>query len=568
MNKYSLRFDNPKMEELYFQDQFEELFNFYTWACCLGTISAICVFTMEFIIPFGFGVWKYTLIMIPLGFVLSHRLIKYLPQYFNPVLAAMNISLGGLIFILLYFFSDSNILFLAGQTVVMIQYSLLLGSNIVINILVLLINQIGLMILSSIVQNYFNSLQLMFILALALVLKAVWSSEKMKRSFFLLKHQNIQLHKQLDNVFQLKIIRCKFDKKLNQLKLVNINKQAEKIIQDQKQFLQFIRQYSVVLLRSLSQPFQVLTSSQRFMQKSQTLEQILYNMLEGEDKEKSSEIYSEITKIAYRICIYKIIEKNQVQLIMLLQEDNEYLKILKLNKEVSKKNRNQRLLMACLEYAKKSLHLIKYLSSEIVDKNQKMHSNSIINFKTIKIIQNTQGTLFKSIHGYYNVLILNSMHQKFQETCQFKIMKLLNDLQQLRCIFCNVKQLPIYFEGDNIECESNYVLSLQLILNILQEFFLDNPYKSILIKTELLQYEQTKVVNYKIHLFVNENLNLDNSKNRIIANQFYYLKKVNKKIMKIIGWNNQITVINENNYLIIEYDLLHSLKEFKEAIKK
>jgi len=35
----------------------------------------------------------------------------------------------------------------------------------------------------------------MFILALVLVLKSIWSSEKMKRSFFLLKYQNIQLHK-------------------------------------------------------------------------------------------------------------------------------------------------------------------------------------------------------------------------------------------------------------------------------------------------------------------------------------------------------------------------------------
>lgn len=33
-------------------------------------------------------------------------------------------------------------------------------------------------------------------------------------------------------------------------------------------------------------------------------------MLIGDDKEKSSEIYSEDTKIAFRICIYKIIEKN------------------------------------------------------------------------------------------------------------------------------------------------------------------------------------------------------------------------------------------------------------------
>ncbi|CAD8084408.1 unnamed protein product [Paramecium primaurelia] len=568
MNKYSLRFDNPKMEELYFQDQYEELFNFYTWACCLGTISAICVFTMEFIVPFGFGFWKYILIIIPLGFGFSHKLIKMFPQYFNYVLAMMNISLGGLIFILLYFFSNSNLLFLAGQTVAMIQYSLLLGSNIITNILVLLINQIGLMILSSIVQNYFNSLQLMFILALVLVLKSIWSSEKMKRSFFLLKYQNIQLHKQLDNVFQLKILRCKFDKKLNQIKLININKQAEKIIQDQKQFIQFIRQYTIAQIRSLSQPIQMFTS-QRNIQKTQTLEQVLYSMLVGDDKEKSSEIYSEVTKIAFRICIYKIIEKNQVHLILLLQEDSEYQKILKLNKEVKKKNRNQKLLMTCLENAKKSLQILKYLTIEIIEKKQKMHQNSQMNFKIIKIISISQSILFKSVHGYYNVLILNKMQQQLQEIIQFDIEMLFNDVRKLRNVFCNIKQLPINYEGDNLKCESNYVLTLQLILNLLQDQFCDRNYEKILIKTQLQQQEKTKVINYKVYLFINEKSErVCIPLNRIMINQFSQLKKINKKIMEIIGWSNLITITQGTNFDLIEFCLLNSLKEFKEAMKR
>ncbi|CAD8183051.1 unnamed protein product [Paramecium pentaurelia] len=568
MNKYSLRFDNPKMEELYFQDQYEELFNFYTWACCLGTISAICVFTMEFIVPFGFGFWKYTLIIIPLGFGFSHKLIKMFPQYFNYVLAMMNISLGGLIFILLYFFSNSNLLFLAGQTVAMIQYSLLLGSNIITNILVLLINQIGLMILSSIVQNYFNSLQLMFILALVLVLKSIWSSEKMKRSFFLLKYQNIQLHKQLDNVFQLKILRCKFDKKLNQIKLININKQAEKIIQDQKQFIQFIRQYTIAQIRSLSQPIQMFTS-QRHIQRTQTLEQVLYSMLVGDDKEKSSEIYSEVTKIAFRICIYKIIEKNQVHLIVLLQEDSEYQKILKLNKEVKKKNRNQKLLMTCLENAKKSLQILKYLTIEIIEKKQKMHQNSQMNIKIIKILSISQSILFKSVHGYYNVLILNKMQQQLQEIIQFDIEMLSNDVRKLRSVFCNIKQLPINYEGDNLKCESNYVLTLQLILNLLQDSFCDRTYENVLIKTQLQQQEKTKVINYKVYLFINEKTErVCIPLNRIMINQFSQLKKINKKIMEIIGWSNLITITQGTNFDLIEFCLLHSLKEFKEAMKR
>ncbi|CAD8167326.1 unnamed protein product [Paramecium pentaurelia] len=568
MNKYSLRFDNPKMENLYFQDQFEELFNFYTWACCLGTISAICVFTMEFVVPFGFGFWKYTLIMIPLGFGFSHRLIKILPQYFNYVLAMMNISLGGLIFILLYFFSHSDILFLAGQTVAMIQYSLLLGSNIVINILVLLINQIGLMILGSIIQNYFNSLQLMFILALVLVLKSIWSSEKMKRQFFLLKHQNFQLHKQLDNVFSLKILRCKFDKKLNQLLLVDINKQAEKIIQDQKQFLQFIRQYSIVQIRSLSQPFQILTNSQRFLYRTQNLEQILYNMLGGDDKEKSSEIYSETTKIAYRIGIYKIIEKNSVHLILLLQEDSEYQKILKLNKDIRKKNRNQRLLIVCLENAKKSLQILKYLTNEIIDQKEKVYQNLLIKTKTISLISLSQSILFKSIHGYYNFLILNKMHQQFQEIIQFNIEKLIYDLHKLRCVFCNIKQLTITFEGDNSQCQSNYVLTLQLILNLLKDQFSNRTYKNISIQTQLQEQEKAKVINYKIFLFTSEKIEkVYNPINKIIINQSSYLKKINKKILEIIGWNKQIIITHQINFDLIEFNLIHSLEEFKEVIK-
>ncbi|CAK74489.1 unnamed protein product (macronuclear) [Paramecium tetraurelia] len=568
MNKYSLRFDNPEMENLYFQDQFEELFNFYTWACCLGTISAICVFTMEFIVPFGFGFWKYTLIIIPLGFGFSHRLIKILPKYFNYVLAMMNISLGGLIFILLYFFSNSNILFLAGQTVAMIQYSLLLGSNIIINIFVLLINQIGLMILGSIIQNYFNSLQLMFILALVLVLKAIWSSEKMKRQFFLLKHQNFQLHKQLDNVFSLKIIRIKFDKKLNQLKLVDINKQAEKIIQDQKQFISFIRQYSIVQIRSLSQPFQVYAYSQKFLYRTQTLEQILFNMLVGDDKEKSSEIYSETSKIAYRIGIYKIIEKNSVHLILLLQEDSEYQKILKLNKDIRKKNRNQRLLITCLENAKKSLQILMYLTNEIIDQKEKLSQNLYISAKTINLVSLSQSILFKSIHGYYNVLILNNLHQQFQEIVQFNIEKLSNDLHKLRSVFFNIKQVRINFEGDNLQCESNYVLTLQLILNLLQDSFNRRNYKSISIKTQLQLQEKTKVINYKIFLLKSEEIEkVQGPINKILVNQFCQLKKVNQKILEIIGWNNQVMIIPSIHYDLIECNLIHSLKEFKDAIQ-
>lgn len=76
MNKYTLRFDNYIMEDLYFQDQFDELFSFYTWACVLGSISAFFVFILEFFVPFGFGLWMYTLVMIPISFAISHRIIK------------------------------------------------------------------------------------------------------------------------------------------------------------------------------------------------------------------------------------------------------------------------------------------------------------------------------------------------------------------------------------------------------------------------------------------------------------------------------------------------------------
>ena len=92
----------------------KELILFYKWVACLGTLSAIGVFTMEFINPFGFGYYKYGLLVLPFSFYLSNIFMQRYPIYFNWIVGFMNVSLGIFCDALLIIFFESDILFLAG----------------------------------------------------------------------------------------------------------------------------------------------------------------------------------------------------------------------------------------------------------------------------------------------------------------------------------------------------------------------------------------------------------------------------------------------------------------------
>jgi len=51
----------------------------------------------------------------------------------------------------------------------------------------------------------------MFILALVLVMKSIWTNNKMKRYFFLQKYLNEEIQDSLDNCFDIGIAKCMFD---------------------------------------------------------------------------------------------------------------------------------------------------------------------------------------------------------------------------------------------------------------------------------------------------------------------------------------------------------------------
>jgi hypothetical protein len=72
------------------------------------------VIFMEFVSPFGFGVYTWLLTSIPFSFVSSYYFIKRIKKLFNVTLALMNLSLGFFVDVLLIMFMGSEILFLAG----------------------------------------------------------------------------------------------------------------------------------------------------------------------------------------------------------------------------------------------------------------------------------------------------------------------------------------------------------------------------------------------------------------------------------------------------------------------
>lgn len=90
------------------------MLNFYLWTCYLGSLSALTIFVMEFILPFGFGNLAYGLFLIPFAFYISYNYLMKNPYHYNLVLALINITLGFMIYYLLYVFANSKVLFLAG----------------------------------------------------------------------------------------------------------------------------------------------------------------------------------------------------------------------------------------------------------------------------------------------------------------------------------------------------------------------------------------------------------------------------------------------------------------------
>lgn len=63
----------------------------------------------------------------------------------------------------------------------------------------------------------------MYIFALVLMIKSVWSTNKTKRQFFLVKHLNNNIQESLNKIFSLGIIHCKFNSRTCKLEYIKSN---------------------------------------------------------------------------------------------------------------------------------------------------------------------------------------------------------------------------------------------------------------------------------------------------------------------------------------------------------
>ncbi|CAD8098911.1 unnamed protein product [Paramecium sonneborni] len=552
MNKYTLRFNNENLERQYFADQFNELFKFYTWACIIGTISAIVVFCMEFIQPFGFGQLKYALGLIPISFLISYKIVQKYPDLFNIILACTNFLLGVMIYFLLFVFANSNVLFLAGQTVAMVQNSLLIGSNIAANFSILLVNQIGLMIMCTYVQNFFNSIQLMFILALMLVLKSIWINEKMKRLFFLLKTDDSQLQQSLENVFQFKIVQCSFNEQLNSFQLLHVNKQAKKIIKNQEDFTQFIRNYKVVQFQNQKHPK---SNSEQTMsalaQLKQTLEQFLFKVIQQNLSESSAEISSDKFQKIYRVSLQNTLNNRSSTIMILLQEDTQFKKMIQLKKKNIRYKFLNHHLSNCFDFTRLSLGYLKSLlnQQQFVNRNQQLVLKKAIQF------------LYKTTFGYYNMkLFVGSI--KFGELKNFHFSQLFSDIQQMWGIYDPKQELEIYFKESQTHCNTNYAMILQLILNIIVTNISQLDCQKIFVKAIQRQIEGVSVICCLI-TFKTEFNQFRQYETREQRYLNIILEKVNKKILQEICLTNILCITKNKNERIIEFNVIQNLNEFK-----
>ncbi|CAD8068633.1 unnamed protein product [Paramecium primaurelia] len=552
MNKYTLRFNNQNLEQQYFADQFNELFKFYTWACIIGTISAIGVFCMEFFQPFGFGLLKYGLGLIPISFYISHKIVRKYPDLFNIILACTNFLLGVMIYFLLFVFANSNVLFLAGQTVAMVQYSLLLGSNIIANFGILLLNQIGLMIMCTYVQEFFNSIQIMFILALLLVLKSLWIQEKTKRMFFLLKTEDTQLQQSLDNVFKFKIVQCSFNEQINAFQLLHVNKQATKLIKNQEDFTYFIRNYKVVSFQhqnTLNEESDQTLSA--LAQLKQTLEQVLFKLIKDKVSERSAEISSDKFKQIYKVSLQNCLNNGNPRLIILLQEDTQCKKMIQLKKKNSRYKFLNHHLSNCFDYSRLSLGYLKSLLNQqsLINKNQQLILKKSIQF------------LYKTIFGYYNMKLFIGT-TKFGEMKQFHFSLLFSDIQSMWGIYDPKQEIEIYFKESQTQCYTNYAMILQLILNVIVINISQLDCQKIFINAIQKQVEGIQVISCLI-TFKTEFNQFRQYQTREQRYLNIILEKVNKKILQEICLTQVMCKINNKNDRIIEFNVIQNLNEFK-----
>ncbi|CAD8176956.1 unnamed protein product [Paramecium octaurelia] len=474
MNKIMLSFKNSQKQNQFLVDQLPMLTFFYERVCIFGSISAIIIFSLEFIYPIGFGKSKYFIICLPLVFLITFKLIKKHPKLFNYIIPFNNLLVGIIYNVTVLFELIPDLNLMIGQTVVLVQFSLLLGSNFALNMAIIIFNFTTLVLVQTIVQDSFNGNQVMLILALILSCLSYYSNEYQKREFFLLKQRNEVQYGSLIEQFGIQVFKVKYDRKTNFLRLESQNQTTiGDNFSSQEDFRKFIRQILIPKQQRSAMIQSKISSSKlrsdRLLVNSQakltritfpnldsyeTLEQVLHKSLTAQKSDNFQFLqgYDFNQKCDYKIKILHTIEKGEAKAIVLLQQNE-------IKKEFIKVKQQRDCLRKTITQFQKLFEIrIKQMSSLITPRGlqQKTVLLSEVNFRLLQFISE-----------YFSICISKNDIPKLKIST-INILSLIQQIESPLRDYLNYQQIKLTYQTEhNLIITNNTYLITHLILSLL-----------------------------------------------------------------------------------------------------
>ncbi|CAD8183702.1 unnamed protein product [Paramecium octaurelia] len=575
MNKIKLSFRSQQKQNQFFTDQLPMLTFFYERVCIFGSISAVIIFSLEFTYPIGFGNSKYLIICLPLVFFISFKLIKRYPKLFNYILPLNNLLIGLLynINLLFNFIPDLNLMI--GQTVVLVQFSLLLGSNFVLNMAIIIFNFSTLILVQTVVQKSFNGNQIMFILALILSCLSYYSNEYQKREFFLLKQRDDVQYGSLIEQFSIQLMKIKYDRRTNFLKLESQNHpQAGFNFSTQEEFRQFIRQIQILkqqrntLIQSkmsssrIRNDFTQQNSQIRFprlsvpnLENTETLEQLLHKSFTSQKNENFDFLqgYDTIGKCDYKIKILYIIEKGEAKAIVLLQQNEVKRQLIKV------KQQRDYLRKVISQFQSIFEIRIKQLSSLINPKKCLSYTilSSEISFRLVQFISE-----------YFSICISKNDIPKLKISTIY-IENLLQQIENRIKDYLDSRLIKFTYQTDhNLIIINDTYLITHLILSLLCFLVQKSPVQ-ISLYINQNQESKNQVANVD-EIIIKINAQFTGTPKRVFEIDCF--NQMIKKVIKIIGPTEQLINEYDNNQFgqVIKFEcvIFKNINSFKDIFSK
>ncbi|CAD8110915.1 unnamed protein product [Paramecium sonneborni] len=576
MNNLKLSFRSSLKQNQFFTDQLPMLTFFYERVCIFGSISAVIIFSLEFIYPIGFGNSKYLIICLPLIFLMSFRLIKKYPELFNYILPFNNLLVGLLYNINLLFNFLPDVNSMIAQTVVLVQFSLLLGSNFLLNLAIIIFNFSTLILVQTILQNSFNGNQVMFILALILSCLSYYSNEYQKREFFLLKQRDDMQFGSLIEQFSIQFMKVKYDKRTNFIKLESQNQTSTGFyFSNQEKFRQFIRQIQIpkyqrnnliqskISFSRLRNDYQQLNSQPKLsrlsfptLESSETLEQLLHKSFTNQQTDNFSFLqgYDTTTKCDYKIKILYIIEKGETKAIVLLQQNE-------VRRQLIKAKQQRDCLKKIISQFQSIFEIrIKQLSSLL---NQKRYLSQATLFSE------TSFRLVQFISEYFSICLNKNDIPKLKIS-KIKIHQLLEQIENPIRDYLNYKQIKFQYSTDqNLVITNDAYLITHLILSLLCFLIQKCPIQINLFIKQSKEQKQYQVGNVD-EIIIQICGQFQGSPKRVFEIDCF--NQMIKKVIKIIGPIGQLINEFKTNQLgqeiKFECVIFKNLNSFKDIFKK